>query len=171
MLISEAIEKEYMILVINEETAKRLRKQFKYQLIKSYRTKTLDACKGYLIDDACDVTKMSIDVDGLENVNYGSVLKNEYLDVLKTCEALIASQGETIKAGIALRIFVAHIQKYLQDLEDAGNNLGLQETIDTLISLSKEFDLLAMETGPYQKEAYISNVLVPFLGGEDNETA
>lgn len=62
MDVTEAIRKGFTVLVLNEATARVMRKKYSYPLFRSYRTKTLDAIDGLLIDEACDATKINMDV-------------------------------------------------------------------------------------------------------------
>lgn len=166
MDVTEAIQKGFTILVLNEATAKMLRKKYDYPLFRSHRTKALDAVKGLLIDETCDVTKIKTDMDSVP-VYFSKVSVNEYKDLLEHCNQLILDQADALKDAIALRMFCGYIQKYLQELEDAGDNVGLQPTIDNLIKLIRTFDNKAMEVGPFNKGAYMKAANEPFFDKEN----
>ena len=89
---------------------------------------------------------------------------NEYLGVLNASHELVDKQSKTIKAGIALRIFNQDIIELLTAINTTGN---LTATINNLTQLTREFDNLAMEYGPYDKGAYITTVVSRSTLGRD----
>ncbi|MBP1040380.1 hypothetical protein I6N95_05065 [Vagococcus sp. BWB3-3] len=91
---------------------------------------------------------------------------NEYRDVLTASGDVINMQSECIKKGIAMRIFNQEVIELLVKINKTGN---LTPTIDAMTQLACEFDTLAMEYGPYTKQAYIQAVVThSSLGGGNN---
>ena len=87
---------------------------------------------------------------------------SEYLDVLQASWGLVEDQEVMVKKAIELRMFGSVIQKLLEDINTSGT---LTPMIETLCKLHREFDVIALESGPYKKEEYIRAVLQPFMTG------
>ena len=90
---------------------------------------------------------------------------NEYLDVLQASWGLVEEQEALIKKAIELRMYISVIQELLESINASGT---LTTTIEHLCKIQRDFDVLAIENGPYEKTAYINAVLQPFLGGDNN---
>lgn len=90
---------------------------------------------------------------------------NEYLDVLHASWGLVEDQEAMVKKAIELRMFGSVIQKLLEDINVSGT---LTPTIEALCKVHREFDVIALESGPYKKEDYIRAVLQPFMTGDSN---
>lgn len=90
---------------------------------------------------------------------------NEYLNVLQASWGLVEDQEAMVKKAIELRMFGSVIQKLLEDINTSGT---LTPTIEALCKMHREFDVIAIESGPYKEEDYIHAVLQPFMTGDGN---
>lgn len=108
---------------------------------------------------------MSVTENKKKQKKKADAVVNEYLDVLQASWGLVEDQEAMVKKAIELRMFGSVIQKLLEDINTSGT---LTPTIEAVCKMHREFDVIALESGPYKKEDYIRAVLQPFMTGDGN---